>query len=261
VDCLTLAYRRSLSAAYVSPPRRLVALAEWLKMRRFEPKIVHRFDRVVVSSPADGQALESTGGSRTSLITNGVDTSYFSFHQGSREEQTIVFLGKMSYYVNVASVLWFYHQVFPLIRRVKPAIRLKIVGRSPVGKITALAADEAVEVTGSVPDVRPYLSGATISVCPMVTGAGIQNKMLEAMAVGTPVVATSLACQALQVEPGCEVLVGDSPEEFAAHVLDLLDDGRLRSQLALSARRYVEEYHVWARAAGQLGAIYTDLVH
>jgi sugar transferase (PEP-CTERM/EpsH1 system associated) len=261
VDSLTLTYRRSLSAAYVSPPRRLIALAEWLKVRRFEPKIMHCFDRVVISSPADGRVLEDAGCGQTSVIANGVDTSYFSFSEGPRHEETIVFLGKMSYYPNVASVLWFYHQVFPLIRRQRPAAKLKIVGRNPVPKIMALTADKAVQVTGSVPDVRPYLSEAAVSICPMVTGAGIQNKMLEAMAAGAAAVATSLACQALQVESGRDVLIGDSAEEFASHVLNLLDHKDLRDQLARNARRYVEEYHVWARTAQQLETIYNNLVN
>lgn len=261
VDSLTLTYRRGLSAAYVPPSQRLIALAEWLKMRHFEPRILKQYDRVVVSSPADSRTLEGAGCGQTCLITNGVDASYFSFYEGPRNGETIVFLGKMSYYVNVASVLWFYHQVFPLIRRQRPAARLKIVGRDPVQKILALAADGAVQVTGSVPDVRPHLFEAAVSICPMVAGAGIQNKMLEAMATGTAVVATSLACQALQVESGCEVLIGDSAEEFAAHVLNLLDHEALRHRLAQNARHYVEEQHVWARAAQHLETIYNDLVN
>jgi len=260
VDSLSLTYRRCLSAPYVSPFQRLLALAEWLKMRRFEPLILHQFDQVLVSSSADGRALQDAGCDQPCLVTNGVDTSYFSFYDGPRHPETIVFLGKMSYYVNVASVLWFYHQVFPLIRRQKPGVRLKIVGRNPVKKILSLTADKAVQVTGSVPDVRPHLCEALVSICPMVTGAGIKIKILEAMAVGTPVVATSLACQALQVEPGSEVLIGDSAEEFAAHVLDLLDNEYMRCRLTQNARHYLEEHHVWARVAEQLEAIYNDLV-
>jgi sugar transferase (PEP-CTERM/EpsH1 system associated) len=260
VDCLTLAYHRSLHAPYVSPLRRLVALVEWLKMRRYEPRVLHRFERILASSPADRRALEQIGGRGVTVLPNGVDTAYFSFDDGPYGEQTLVFLGKMSYYVNVASVLWFYQQVLPLIRRQRPGIRFRIVGRDPIDKIKVLTNDDGIEVTGSVPDVRPYLTNAAVSVCPMVTGAGIQNKMLEAMALGTPTVATSLACQALAVEPGRQVLVADSADEFASCVLALLDSKALRQQVAGEARRYVEEHHRWEDIGLELETIYHDLL-
>jgi glycosyltransferase involved in cell wall biosynthesis len=260
VDSLTLTYRRSLSAAHVPPHRRLVALFEWLKMRRFESRVLRHFDRVVVSSPADREALERAGGNGVTVVPNGVSVRYFAFREEPRDEETIVFLGKMSYYVNVASVLWFYREVFPLIRRQRPRVRLKIVGRDPTPRITALAADDAVEVTGTVPDVRSHLARATVSICPMITGAGIQNKVLEAMAVGTPTVATTIACQALTVESGHDVLIADSAEAFAAGVLELLDDEGLRRQLTSNARRYVEQHHTWEIVGRQLEEIYNDLL-
>lgn len=260
VDSLTLAYRRTLSAPYVRLPRRLIALVEWLKMRHFEPRVLSCFDRAVVSSPADREALERAGGNSVAVIPNGVDVDTFAFYEGVREEETLVFLGKMSYHVNIASVLWFYHQVLPLVRRQRPNIKLKIVGRSPAPRVMALAADDAIEVTGTVPDVRSYLSHATISICPMVTGSGIQNKMLEAMAIGTPTVSTTIACQALAVRSSRDVLVADEPAAFADAVLRLLEDEPLRRQLAANARRYVEQHHNWQTIGCQLEEIYRNLL-
>lgn len=260
VDSLGLAYRRSLSAPHVPPARRLVALVEWLKMRRFEPRVLHWFDQVLVSSPTDRDALASGRENGVAVIPNGVDGDYFAACDGPRDGDTLVFLGKMSYYVNVAAVEWFCQRVLPLIRRHRPGVRLQIVGRDPARRITALAADEAIEVTGSVPDVRPYLARAAVCVCPMVTGAGIQNKMLEAMATGTPTVATSIACQALAVEPGRDVLVADTPEAFADRVLQLLGDAQLCRQLAMNARRYVEQEHDWRTIGSKLEEIYDALL-
>lgn len=258
VDSLVLTYRRSMSAAHVSPQQRMIALIEWLKLRRFEPSLLKHYDRLLVSSPADQRAMEPAN-SPVTVIPNGVYLDYFTFQDQPRETETIMFLGKMSYYVNVSSVLWFYRQVFPLIRNHRPGVKFQIVGRNPVPKIAALAQDPNVEVTGTVPDVRPYLSQATVTICPMVSGAGIQNKMLESMAVGTPCVSTSLACQALSVEPGRDVLIADTAETFAASVLELLDDPNFRHNLSINGRQYVETNHAWDRIGESLNGIYSNL--
>lgn len=265
VDSLTLAYWRSLSAAHVHLVQRLVALVEWLKMRRYEPSILPHYDRLLVSSPADKEAMlaaprRTAANHNVTVIPNGVDMEQFSYQDGPREPETIVFVGKMSYYVNVASVLWFYRQVLPLIRRQRPNVKLQIVGRNPSSKILALKDDPNVEVTGTVPDVRPYLTRAAVAICPMVTGAGIQNKMLEAMAVGAPCVSTSLACQALQIVPGQEVMVADSAENFAEATLELLGSPGLRGQVAEKGRRYVEKYHAWDQIGDCLNQVYDSLV-
>lgn len=259
VDSVSLAYRRSISAAHVPPRQRLVSLVEWAKMRRFEPRVMRKFDRVLVSSPADRDALERGGENGVAVIPNGVDAGYFAFHDGPRDDDTLMFLGKMSYYVNVAAVRWFCQEVLPLIRRQRPNARFKIVGRDPEREIMALAGD-GIEVTGTVPDVRPHLAGAAVSVCPMVTGSGIQNKMLEAMAVGAPTVSTTIACQALSVEPGRDVLVADKPEAFADCVVTLLNDGELRRRMAANARRYVEQHHDWRTIGCRLEEIYNGLL-
>ena len=127
-------------------------------------------------------------------------------------------------------------------------------------RISALASDPAVEVTGTVVDVRPHLGSATVSIGPMVTGAGIQNKLLEAMAVGAPSVATTMACQALSVEPDRELLIADRAEDFAAAVLRLLEDAELRRHIAHDARRYVEQHHDWWEIGHRLETVYRELV-
>jgi len=272
VDSLGLAAERALRAPGVPPKRRLFAALEWLKMRGYERAVLARFDRTLVSSPADGAALTAGSAARVDgpsavhgsspirVIPNGVDGDEFAFDERPHDPATLIFLGKMSYYVNVASLLWFYAKVFPLVRRRRPGVRLEVVGRDPVRRILALASDPAVDVTGTVPDVRPHLGSATVSVCPMVTGAGIQNKLLESMAVGTPAVATTIACQALAVEPDRELLVADEADDFAEAVVRLLDDAELRRRLARAARQYVEQQHDWWEIGRRLEAIYDELV-
>jgi sugar transferase (PEP-CTERM/EpsH1 system associated) len=257
VDCMTLAYRRSIRAAEVSLKQRAVGIFEWAKMRGYEKQIINCYDQILVSSPADRYELGSE--QMVDILPNGVDLAYFNYYDGKRQGAEIIFLGKMSYYVNVASVLWFYRKVFPMIREQRPDSRFVIVGRNPTKAIKALSVDPAVEVTGTVPDVRPFLRRASVAICPMVSGAGIQNKMLEAMAVGVPCVATTLACQALQVKQGREVLISDSAENFAQDVVELLGMPDKHKGLSQSARNYVERCHDWNLAGATLEKIYLGL--
>jgi polysaccharide biosynthesis protein PslH len=260
VDSLGLAYKRSISAAYMTPKQRMISLVEWLKVSKYESWALGHFDKVLVSSPIDRNMLEKESTSTVSVIPNGVDTGYFSFSSSNYDPDTIVFLGKMSYYVNISSVFWFYRKVFPIIKRQRPSVKLKIVGRDPVLSIRKLANDPAVEVTGTVEDVRPHLAGAALSICPMVSGAGIQNKMLESMSVGTPVVATSMACQALEASPGKDYLGADTPEAFAGHVLEVLDNPKKREMLSSNGRLYVEQIHTWNNIGQRLNAVYDNLM-
>jgi polysaccharide biosynthesis protein PslH len=256
VDCMSLAYRRSINAMQVSSGQRAVAVIEWIKLRGYEKRMLQHYQQILVSSPVDRN--EFPAAKSVEILPNGVDLNYFAYSNGNDRRPEIVFLGKMSYYVNVASVMWFYKSIFSRIRKYRPDAKFLIVGRDPVQAIQDLARDPAVEVTGMVPDVRPYLQQAAVAICPMVSGAGIQNKMLEAMAVGTPCVATSLACQALAVEPGREVLVTDNAEDFANRVLYLLDHPIERQKLSEAARLYLENCHDWKLIGGRLEKLYLN---
>ena len=259
VDSLSLAYQRGYNAPMIPLRQRMVSLIEWFKMRGYESQILNNFDRLLVSSPDDQNALQKNG-CQVTVLPNGVDLEYFAFQEARKTSDTIIFLGKMSYYVNVASVLWFYQEVFPHIHRMRPYVKLKIIGREPDSKIKALTSDPAVEVTGTVNDVRPHLVQGRVSICPMVCGSGIQNKMLEAMAVGTPCVATSLATRGLQVKPGRDLLVADDAEAFAEQVLLLFQDEALNVKIAQNARGYVEHHHSWEQIGQDLDQICRDLL-
>lgn len=259
VDSLVLAYKRSLISSHVSLIQRMIALIEWLKMQKYEPWVMRHFDRLIVSSPIDRNYMRERG-NLVEVIPNGVDIDYFSYSPEPRQASTIVFLGKMSYYINVASIMWFYKEIFPLVRRSHPNVNLQIVGRNPTPAIISLGKDPAIEVTGTVSDVRPYLKKASLSICPMVSGAGIQFKILESMAVGTPCVTTRLACMSLETISDQEVLVADSPNEFAAAVCTLLERPQLGRSLGECGRKYVEKHHDWHKIGNQLINVYSNLV-
>jgi polysaccharide biosynthesis protein PslH len=259
VDCLTLAYGRALKNRHTHILHRALALEEWLKMRYYEPWVLRFFNHAIVTSPMDQACLEGNG-INVDVVPNGVDLEYFHWHDSEKKDNSLVFLGKMDYYVNIDSINHFYKYIYPLIQSEQPKISLTIVGYNPTRSILALSKDPSIEVTGGVPDVRPYLARAVVAIAPMISGSGIQNKILQAMAVGTPVVTTSLACQALQVTNGEHLLVADQPEEFAEAVTGLLKDKALQKKLSTNARRYVEEFHNWDTIGAQLEGIYLGLV-
>lgn len=266
VDCISLLFEKALHSA-PSLAGRFLAWLDLARTRRYESRLIGQYDKVLVTAPQDKEALwelngrsGEQGGEKIAVLPNGVDLEYFTFADGAREPETLVFSGKMSYHANVAAASHLAQEVMPLIWARRPGVRLEIVGNNPPQAICALARDERVHVTGFVPDLRPHLARATVSVSPMRYSVGIQNKVLEAMASGTPVVASSQACAALQVRDGTHLFVADDPATFAERVLRLLDDSALRREMAANGRNYVEERHDWRAIAADLENIYAEVM-
>jgi sugar transferase (PEP-CTERM/EpsH1 system associated) len=267
VDCISLLFEKALHSA-PSLASRFMAWMDLGRTRRYEGRLISQYDQVLVTSSQDKEALlrldgRSHGqdqGKRITVLPNGVDLEYFAFANGDRAPETLVFSGKMSYHANVAAASHLAQEVMPLIWAKRPGVKLEIVGNHPPQAICALARDDRVRVTGFVPDLRPYLARATVSVSPMQYSVGIQNKVLEAMATGTPVVASSQACSALAVRDGTHLLVSDDPAAFAEQVLRLLDDVALRREIAINGRNYVEGRHNWRTIAHNLENIYAEVM-
>jgi sugar transferase (PEP-CTERM/EpsH1 system associated) len=263
VDCISLLFEKALHAA-PSLASRLIAWLDLGRTRRYESWLISQYDKVLVTSPQDKKALLELDGrspeqdqrEKIAVLPNGVDLEYFAFANGNRDPETLVFSGKMSYHANVAAVSHLAKQVMPLIWARRPGVQLEIVGKDPPQSICALARDERVRVTGFVPDLRPYLARATVSVSPMQYSVGIQNKVLEAMAMGTPVVTTPQTRTAILAREGEHFLIGESADDFAAQVIRLLDDRDLAARIGAAGRQYVEEHHDWNRLAARLEEIY-----
>jgi sugar transferase (PEP-CTERM/EpsH1 system associated) len=261
VDCITHLFEQ---AAMLSkqPLSRWLTRFELGRTRRYEGYLVNQFDQVLVTSQVDRQAIlalsppdESTA--NIDVLPNGVDLSYFKpNNELTRKSETLVVSGKMSYHANVAMVLHLANEVMPLVWEHNPDVNLTIVGKDPGRNISDLTQNPAINVTGTVEDIRPYLQTASIAVAPIQYGAGIQNKILEAMACGTPVVCTSKAISALEVQPGRDLLVADEAGEFAKDILSLLDDMETRQRIGDSGRSFVEKQHNWDHIAAQLVEIY-----
>ena len=260
VDCISLLWERTFRSSHCLRQRAL-ALLELRRTRAYEARVLDTFGRVAVTSAEDRSALLSLmPRARIAVVPNGVDLDYFRPTGEPREPATLVLSGKMSYHANVTAALYFVQQVFPLIRQARPDVRLRIVGSNPPPALRGLTRDAAISVTGYVPDIREYVGRSTVAVCPIMVKVGIQNKLLEAMAMGLPVVSTAQGIRGLADDVERSALVADSPSEFAAHVCRLLDDPSLRARLGAAGRRYVEEHHRWDTAARQLEALYAESI-
>jgi sugar transferase (PEP-CTERM/EpsH1 system associated) len=244
---------------------RLMASLDLGRTRRYESHLLERYARVLVTSPQDRESLVrlSSGqdlDGRVIVLPNGVDLDYFQPMDGSRDPATLIFTGKMSYHANLAAVLDLANRVMPHVWAYRSDARLIIAGKDPSRELLALTADPRITVTGTVPDLRPYLARATIAVSPIRYGAGIQNKLLESMAMATPVVSTPQATIALQAQPGRDLLVADTPRACAEAVITLLADEGLCRQVGQAGRRYVETHHDWNRIAAKLEAVYREAI-
>lgn len=263
VDCISYLFEQAARSSR-SPFGRIVTRLELGRTRRYEGQLVNQFARVLVTSPVDAAALQSLTANPTpiAVLPNGVDLEYFSSGMAPREPDTVVFTGKMSYHANVTAALHLLHSIMPLVWKERPQVRVLIVGKDPPGQLRKLAVDQPsrVTVTGTVPDMRPYLRQNTLAVAPIGYGAGIQNKVLEAMACATPIVASPQAVCALTVHDGEQLLIGDSAEVFAAQVVRLLQDAELRNRIGTAGRRYVEQYHDWSRIVERLEDIYRQAI-
>jgi len=243
----------------------IAARLELGRTRRYEAAMVRRFERVLVTSEQDRLALlELSGpaaGPKIAVVPNGVDTESFYPIDDPPQSDTIIFTGKMSYHANITAVVRFVREVLPLIWARKPETMFQVVGKDPARQIRKLGEDDGrIRVIGTVDDLRPYLGGAAVSVAPIAYGAGIQNKVLEAMACGTPVVASPQAVAALKIAPGRDILVAEDAAGFAGAVLRLLEDESLRTAIGAAGLRYVIENHRWEDSAARLEDVYYEAI-
>jgi sugar transferase (PEP-CTERM/EpsH1 system associated) len=199
-------------------------------------------------------APELTG--RVRPLGNGVDTVYFAPDAALQSpfptgDLPLVFTGAMDYWPNIDAVTWFVQQALPLLRQQWPALRLHIVGRSPTAAVTALAGD-GVAVSGTVADVRPYLQHAAVVVAPLRLARGVQNKVLEAMAMARPVVAASSCVDAIDASPGKELLAAQDVADYVRHIASLLQEPQRALAMGRAARERVIAVYSWS---AQLSAL------
>lgn len=244
---------------YVPSVRKLYNWVNYLKLRREERAAWQQFDGVTLTSERDEQLLRRDAPEkRTAVIPNGVDTEFFHPSAGPVEPGAILFFGAINYYPNTEALLFFLDEVFPHIKRQRPGARLWIVGQQPPAAIASRAAEDVI-VTGLVADVRPYLERAAVVIAPLRIGGGTRLKIVEAMAMGKPIVATHLGAEGLEVNDGEDILLADTAEDFANQVTRVLGDAALAQRLGEAARRLAESRYTWQGAVDRLERFYQEL--
>ncbi len=227
--------------------KRWIYRLEGTRLRRWEREIARWAKALTVVSQAEAELYRvCCGEGPVFAVENGVDTDYF---QAGAHATTpsCVFVGALDYRPNVEGVSWFCREVWPLLRQVKPNAQLSIVGRRPVPAVERLGGIPGVTVIGQVPDVRPYVESASVVVAPLRIARGIQNKVLEALAMAKAVVASPQALEGLKVVTGCEAISAVTPAEWVIAIRELWDDPELRVRLGVAGRQFVEEHHSWEK--------------
>ncbi len=241
-------YRR-MSGLGCGIGKRAGYLIKSLVMRRTESHYIPRFDCCLAASDRDQDLLEhAVPGVHPIVIENGVDCT--ALRLLPRAGAALLFAGAMDYPPNSDAAVFFCRAILPLVRASLPDVKLLIVGHAPPHQVMALGRGPGVTVTGRVDDVRPYYAQAAVSIVPLRAGSGTRLKILESMALGRPVVSTSIGCEGLDVEDGRHLLIANTPQRFAECVTRLLIDPALRERIAAEARRLVEQRYDW-RAIGQ----------
>ena len=227
------------------------------KMWRYEVELAQHFDHCTFTAQGELDEFRSRKiNVPASLIPNGVDSSYFQPPlQRPEPGSTIVFLGRMDYFPNIQGIVEFTREVFPLVRQHAPTAALRIIGSNPVREVRKLAAISGVTVTGSVPDVRPYFADAAVAIAPLNIARGTQNKILECMSMGVPVICSPKAALGVQATPGEHLMVANNHSDFARKVLEILENPALGRQIATAAREQLQVGHSWPRSMQLVDAL------
>ena len=236
------------------------SFVQWRRLRRYEAQICRRADHVLAVSDIDAAALRRlVPGLNITVVPNGVDTQSFVPTLPHPQTLTLVFTGTMDFRPNVDAVLWFAEKVLPRIRAEVPDVHFFVVGQRPHRRLDGLRSNPAVTLTGLVDDVRPYIARSAVYVAPLRIGGGTRLKLLEAMAMAKPMVVTRLGAEGYPVTDGRELLLADTPGDFAAAVVALLHAPERRAELGQAARRFVEQQYDWRAVVPRLEGVYTLL--
>ncbi|MBN1317283.1 MAG: glycosyltransferase [Anaerolineales bacterium] len=231
-----------------------------LLMNNWEGRYAQRFHHCLATSEIDAALLKTRAPNlNVTVIPNGVDTGTIQQLDESPESLTLLIIGTIGYPPNRDSAFYFFRDIFPLIERQIPEVKLLIAGHSPPKKVEELGRHENIEVPGSISDVLPLYQKSLITVVPLRGGSGTRLKIIESMAMGRPVVSTTIGCEGLDVVDGKHLLIADSPLDFANAVIQLLQNRDLRARIIANARRLVETHYDWKTIGEKLLSVYQEI--
>jgi sugar transferase (PEP-CTERM/EpsH1 system associated) len=242
-------------------PLKAFAWREWRRMTAYEAAECRRFNMVLVTTPVDADLIRPwlQPGQQLEVLPIGVDVKYFKPMPRPLDSHTLVSLGTLAWQPNADGVIWFCHEVLPLVRAVVPDVTFQIIGDHPPAVLRKLGDDEAIELLGRVDDVRPFLANSAGLVVPLRVGSGMRVKVLDALAMGVPVVSTAVGCEGIAVTHGRDVLIADEPLDFARAVVDVVSDGELQQHLSRAGRALVMERYAWPVIYDQIGKVFADI--
>ncbi|MBU0705104.1 MAG: glycosyltransferase family 4 protein [Chloroflexi bacterium] len=267
-NALWLLYKRLWET--MSPGlRKLLLGRDWRLIKSYEGRLVRQFDAVLAVSHEDGIALQEAAKPALSgaegqsvdatVIPIAVDTDKVRVVEREAEPNHILHIGTMYWPPNIDAVNWFIQRVYPIIRQQRPDVQFDVIGSRPPAELLALNdAGLGVNVTGYVEDPTPYQRRAAAMIVPLLAGGGMRVKILNGLAEGIPIVSTTLGYEGIEVTPGQDILAGDTPEEFAAQVLRLLNDSALGRELVANGRRLAEEKYDYRNACRLLSGVYAQ---
>lgn len=234
---------------------------EGIKMLRVEQKLACQFELCTFTTKAELDIMNSYQSNvPTNWFPNGVDHNYFSPSDIEYEKNTISFIGRMDYFPNQECMFFFCEEILPLITEEVPNVNVIIVGANPSKKVKRLAELPGVTVTGSVKEVHPYIRRSALMIAPLNIARGTQNKILEAMAMGVPVVCSELAATGVDAIPGEHLLTAKTPEQYKCAVVKILRNPEERERLAKAGRQRILSHHNWENSMARLDQIIEDCV-
>lgn len=259
-ECYTLA--RLKSYRHFRPGLSKLREAFNLKgLKAYEFAMYRKADKVLTLTPQGRDELLAVEPRLDiSVVPHGVDVDAFAYSPKTEKDAGLVFVGNYRHYPNVDAVLFFHEKVWPRLKAVHPGLTFTVVGQAPPPEITRLGADGSIVVTGTVDDVVPYLRRSRVFLCPVRLGGGFRGKILEAMAVGRPVVSTSLGAEGIPARDGENIILADGAEDFAAGVLRLLGDENLYRQIQKNGRGLMEDTYAWDKGVAVLERILEEMM-
>jgi glycosyltransferase involved in cell wall biosynthesis len=240
------------AAAGRTPLHRAYFGLQACRMFEWERTVCRQAAHVLTVSQVDEELVRQRFGvQNTSSVPTGVDVEYFERPPNVALSHDLVFVGSMDWMPNIDGVRWFLDEILPIIRRKRPECRVAIVGRRPPAHIAAEAKDPLITITGTVPDVRPFLWESAVSIVPLRVGGGTRLKIFEAMAAGTPVVSTTIGAEGLPVRHGEDIRIADTPDRFAAECLRLLEDAEERRRMSVAGLDLIHSKFSWEQVTRQ----------
>jgi len=221
---------------------------ELLRERYKEIKVYNKYDKIFVVTKIDKKLLSNNiTPSKIIVLPNGVDSQFLQFPNDHHEEHpSTAYLGHLGDYKNIKSVMYFYQNIYPIIKKRLPSVKFYLIGKDPSPTIKNLQKkDNSVIVTGFVDDIKPYISRASVIIVPTIHGTGIKNKMLVALAMGKATVATSIGALGIEGKEGHHFIVSDNPKEFGEHVVNLLLSPIKRKKLGIFGKEVINHKYTW----------------